>query len=459
MNNHGASKKTNHILAEALEKARAVSVDDVIRSSQLDRATRERLVQASFLTEVMRGWYLLTNPAGAGTSTLWYSNYWHFLRQYLAERFEQTGYCLSAESSLDVHSGQNIISEQIVVMTRRPSNQMVQLLHDTSLMIYSDEKNFPLALDSKSGLNLMPLAEALCRAAPSYFQNNSLNAEICLKLVPSADISRTLLAMQSNTAASRIAGAYKRLGDTVTADQIVKNMAASGQVISPLDPFENSNLFLVDTVKLISPYAGRLEAMWKKMRTVVIENFPEPPASKDPQRSLRIIEQLYREDAYHSLSIEGYQVTEDLIQKIKEGLWDPENDGGDSEKRNALAAKGYLNAFNAVTSSVRTALKNDEPGLVFSNDLQTWYRELFTPSVQAKLMPASGLAGYRNHQVYISRSRHVPPPKGAVLDSMETLNRLLIFEKHPAVRAILGHFILYLSILTWMAMAVSDDLF
>lgn len=436
------SKSPHYALAEALSKAKAASSNDVVRSAALDRQTRERLVNAMFLTEVMRGWYLLTNPDGAGTTTLWYSNYWEFIRQYLAERFGDDGYCLNAESSLDVYSGQNIVSKQLVVMTKKASNQKVALPHDTSLLLYSDEKNFPATINKKSGLNLIPLPEALCRAAPSYFKSSTLNAEICLKSVPSVtEISRVLLSFHSNAAASRMAGAYLRLGDEKASEQIIKDMAAAGHVITAVDPFEDKHLILTGVERLTSPYAGRVEAMWKKLREVVIENFPEPPTKNDPQSSLYIIEQLYREDAYHSLSIEGYQVTEELISRIKEGAWNPEANRSDSAQRNALAAKGYFEAFKSVTASVRKILKGAQPGAVFAEDLQTWYRELFAPSVQAQITKASALAGYRNSQVYISGSRHVPPPKSAVLDAMEALEKLLLAETHPAVRAILGHFI------------------
>ena len=433
---------SNHVLADALSKAKAASVNGVVRSSEIDRATRERLVNAAFLTEVLRGWYLLTTPAGAGTTTLWYENYWEFVAQYLADRFPEDGYCLSAESSLDVYSGQNIISHQLIVLTKKPSNHTVKLPHNTSILLYSDEKNFPQNIGKKGAMNLIPLPEAICRASATYFQNQSLNAEICLKLVPSvADISRVLLAMQSNTAASRIAGAYKRLGDDKKSDQIVQDMAASGHVIHPQDPFGNNSLFLSGLERLTSPYAGRIEAIWKKMRPFVVENFPPPPAPRDAQSSLKIIEHLYKQDAYHSLSIEGYQVTEDLIKKIKENAWSPDTDKSDSEQRDALAAKGYYQAFKSVTASVRKALSGSTPGKVFSEDLQTWYRDLFTPSVQAGFVKASDLAGYRNSQVYIRSSRHVPPPRGAVLDSMDALERLLSTEENAGVRAVLGHFI------------------
>jgi len=44
---------------------------------------------------------------------------------------------------------------------------------------------------------------------------------------------------------------------------------------------------------------------------------------------------------------------------------------------------------------------------VVSNDHSIWYRELFAPSVNAGLIAASDLAGYRNQPVYIRRDKNL----------------------------------------------------
>ena len=437
------SKKLGHqILGETLAKAKLSSNRDVIRSADIDRTTRERLVQAGYLEEVVRGWYLLTNPAGKGTSTLWFSNYWEFAKQYLEDRFGDDGYCLSPESSLNLFSGQGVISNQIVILTKKTSNQVLSLPHDTSILFYTDTKNFPENLFKYEGLNTFPLAEAICRASPNFFIEQSLNAEICLKLIGSAaELSRVLLSQSLVSAAARISGAYQQLGDIKRAQQIIDDMAAAGRQISPVNPFEQNVLCLKGIERLTSPYAGRIEALWHKMRNDVLANFPTEPDHAD-KTLLAIMDKLYREDTYHSLSIEGYQVTQDLIERIKNGQWSPENIQTDSEQKNALAAKGYLNAFKAVGESAKKVVVNkSDPAKVFSDDLQTWYRQLFTPLAQAQLLRTEDLAGYRNNQVYINGSKHVPPPVSAVLDCMETLEKLLKNESSAAVKAVLGHFI------------------
>ena len=48
----------------------------------------------------------------------------------------------------------------------------------------------------------------------------------------------------------------------------------------------------------------------------------------------------YVKDSYHSLFIEGYRVTEGLIEGVRSGQWNPENTD-DADRRNVLAARGY----------------------------------------------------------------------------------------------------------------------
>ena len=46
------------------------------------------------------------------------------------------------------------------------------------------------------------------------------------------------------------------------------------------------------------------------MRETVIKNFPKAPGRpKEKDAYLRIMDEIYQSDAYHSLSIEGYSVT------------------------------------------------------------------------------------------------------------------------------------------------------
>jgi Fic family protein len=182
--------------------------------------------------------------------------------------------------------------------------------------------------------------------------------------------------------------------------------------------------------------------MWQNMRKTVLEEFPEAPGNpEDKDAYLKKIEELYTSDAYHSLSIEGYRVSIELIERVRSGDWNPDDNEEDRNHRNALAARGYWQAFQAVEDSIKKILDGDNASLTTSRDHGTWYRQLFAPSVTAGILRAGDLAGYRNGPVYIRGSMHVPPNKEAVRDLMPVLFDLLEEETEAAVRVVLGHFI------------------
>ena len=113
----------------------------------------------------------------------------------------------------------------------------------------------------------------------------------------------------------------------------------------------------------------------------------------------------------------------------------------DQQQVAAMAAKGYLEAFQLVKKSVRSVLEGKSAAAVAKSEYQDWYRALFSPSVQAGLLEAYRLAGHRNGRVFIRASRHVPPPSDAVADAMAALFERLNEEPIAIVRAVLGHFL------------------
>jgi hypothetical protein len=176
------------------------------------------------------------------------------------------------------------------------------------------------------------------------------------------------------------------------------------------------------------------------MRKPVLESFPQAPGRPRAVRAYlnRVID-AYLTDAYHSLSIEGYRVTPELIERARSGDWNPDANQNDREQRNAMAARGYWQAYQAVLKSIDKVLHGENAGEVADQDHGAWYRELFAPSVAVGLLKPADLAGYRNAQVYIRNSMHVPMNAEAVRDALPVLFDLLREETEPAVRVVLGH--------------------
>ncbi len=86
-------------------------------------------------------------------------------------------------------------------------------------------------------------------------------------------------------------------------------------------------------------------------------------------------------------------------------------------------------------------MRGQNPCKVADEDHGEWYREVFAPSIAVGLLKPSDLAGYRNGQVYIRHSMHVPLNRDAVRDAMPAMFKLLQEEPDPGVRVVLGHFI------------------
>ncbi|WP_374575972.1 Fic family protein [Phenylobacterium sp.] len=434
----------NEKLAAALERLKALQAGGAaaIRSRDLTRATRELLQKHGFLQEVLKGWYIAARPGvGDGDTTAWYTSFWDFCRDYLTERFG-ADWSLTPEQSLVLLAGDTAVPRQLLVRAKGARNHPTQLIHGTSLFEGAHTLPEPGDVTVLNGLRLFRPEAALVAAQPSFFELHPTEARTILSMQRDAsDILARLLKGGHSAIAGRLAGAFRNIGRDREADAILAGMRSADYDVRETDPFKEQ-LARIPYRREPSPYVHRIRLLWATLREGVVGRFPPvPPPVDDIDAYLRRVDDIYITDAYHSLSIEGYQVSPDLIERVRSGTWNPDGDQGDREHRNALAARGYWQAFQAVKTSVRKVLGGDDPGEVADHDHATWYRELFAPSVAVGLLKPENLAGYRNGPVYIRGSRHVPLNADAVRDAMPTLFELLSEEADPAVRVVLGHFI------------------
>ncbi len=434
-------------LGDALERAKQKSRSkhaDVLHTSDLSRQDRELLISGGWLHEVTRGWYLLLRPdVTPGDSTAWYAHFWEFLRIYLEHHYHGD-YCLSAESSLQLHLGETTVPNQVIAIVQKGGGKPKQLPHDTSVYVYADPKNLPPEEDQEKiyGLRCMSLPLALCRVAPRFFLDSPINAEIALSTMEQPlNLVHTAARYGMHQAAGRLIGGYVHIGRETIADSLRSAAKRYRLRFTETNPFSDQPPLSIPMLTP-SPYGARVRALWAIHRNTVLQNFPEPPLKISNKESyLRNMEGVYVHDAYNSLSIEGYQVNPDLVERVRNELWNPKANSNDASERNALAARGYYEAFQAVKQSVSAVLDSSSPGKIVQANLHAWYTALFSPSIDAGLISSRDLAGYRRGPVYIRGSRHVPPPREALLDAMSAFFDCLQTEEHPAVRAILGHYI------------------
>jgi fido (protein-threonine AMPylation protein) len=435
----------NEKLAESLDVLRQLQKGGrrVFQSSEVSRTNRERLVASGFLQEVMKGWLISSSPsARAGDSTPWYASFWEFCARYCNDRFGE-GWHLSPEQSLLLHAENTVIPVQVVVYSPRGTNNKMELLFGTSLYdLKQAEMPPPADVAVRNGLHLFSPAAGLVKVPEAFFARNPIETQVVLASIADAsDVLRYLLSGGRSTKAGQIAGAFRRIGRAPVADEIVGTMKAAGYDVRETDPFTPLQSFGALPVS-IAPIVARMRAMWESMRDAVIEGFPKAPGlPRDKAQYLSFVDNIYKSDAYHSLSIEGYSVTPALIDRVQRGNWDPEHHDDDRKNRDALAARGYWQAFQKVKGTVSEIIAGANPGALTRTAHKEWYRELFQPCVIAGLIPAEGLAGYRNDAVYLRTSRYVPPRWEAVRDAMPALFDLIEHEGEPGVRAVLGHWL------------------
>jgi fido (protein-threonine AMPylation protein) len=434
----------NEKLAASLTALRRLQKNGrrVFQSQKLTRVHRERLLRNGFLQEVIKGWVISSSPgARQGDSTPWYASFWEFCARYCAERFKQNWH-LSPELSLFLHAEKTDIPTEVVIYSSKGANHKVPLLFGTCLYDLK-QPQMPAAADivQRDGLRVFAPAAAIIRVPEIFFATNPIETRIVLASFRDAsELLRRLLDGGRTVVAGRIAGALRHIGRPEFADEIIGTMKAAGYYVRESNPFAERAPAMAASP--MAPIVGRIQVMWESMRGTVLDMFPRPPGlPRDTVGYLKFVDDIYSADAYHSLSIEGYSVSLELIDRAMAGNWDPDRHDDDRQSRDALAARGYWQAFQAVKANVGGIIGGANAGALVRNAHREWYRELFQPCVAAGLLPPGALAGYRNDAVYLRTSRYVPPRWEAVRDAMPALFDLLEREPAPAVRAVLGHWL------------------
>jgi fido (protein-threonine AMPylation protein) len=435
----------NEKLAESLDALETLQQGNrrVFRSDDLSRVHRERLVENGFLQEVMKGWLISSSPdSEAGESTPWHASFWEFCARYCDERFGEQWH-LSPEQSLFLQGERTVIPDQLVVHSPKATNNDTNLLFGTTLYDLKVAEMPPAgALTVRDGLRLFSPAVALVRVPESFFMQYPVETQVVMASLPDAsDVLRFLLNGGHSWKAGYLAKAFRQTGRADLADEILRAMKGAGYDVRESSPFEARHIF-ARLGRPAVPIVGRIEMLWDSMRGKVLAVFPKAPGlPADKEAYLRYVNEIYRTDAYHSLSIEGYSVTPSLVERVRQGGWDPQHDSGDRRNRDALAARGYWQAFQLVKKEVEKVVAGENPAALVRAVHNDWYRELFQPSVTAGLIEAGTLAGYRNIPVFLRGSRYIPPRWEAVRDAMPAFFDLLEKEPEPSVRAVLGHWL------------------
>jgi len=440
------AKTKNQLLAEALAGVSKSVVGNIVYSKNINPNQQKLLNKNGYLKRIIRGWYLFDADfaaQSAGESALWYESIWSFIGQYLYTRFKDN-YWLSSEASLDIHTDNNSMPPQIVVFVKNGTEQIIKLPNDMSLLLTSG-KNMPPELVEHQGVKIYPLESATANSVPTFYKNHPLSMQIALREANLDKLAEALMRSKNKASTGRIIGAYEALGMRAESKKLNSILSSIFDDINVKNPFETAPV-QVGVRKKEAASAYRVRIIWEQSSKVVnalcSDIKPEFDFyTKSLNQTLDAVNELYVLDAYHSLSIEGYAVTPDLIERVSRGDWLPETVEQDKDARNALAARGYFDAFNLVKASLSEAHKKEDLNYLIDVGITQWHTALFSPCVTAGLVSEFDLAGYRRNPIYIRYSRHVPPAYDQLIDCMQALKECIADEKSFAVKAILAHWL------------------
>ena len=412
----------------------------VFRSDEIGLEHLTTLLDAGYVQRVMKGWYHLSKPGvAAGDTTPWAMHYWEFISKYCNRRFGDD-WTLGAEASLVVHAQSQTTQKQIVVVSPGANNNNTQLPHGSSLFDLrgelppTDQRQI-----NPNGIRLLTPVATITRISENTYRTSHREVMSLLGSFRSSDeLALAIVEQQQPIVGGRIIGAMRHLGMNDQAERIERVMRGMRMEMRIVNPFDAPAPYIVPGA---SPIVTRLRSYWADMAPVVKEIMPESPPKRGLDEVLNQVDEKYTEDAWHSLSIEGYRVTEDLIEKIREGRWNPEVNDEDKATKDALAAKGYHDAFQEVREYISNSISGRSEKS-FSEAQSDWHSAMFYPSVTAKLLELKYLVGYRKHPVFIQTAQHVPPQADVLMDAMDAYHGLIDQEESPAVKAVLGHWML-----------------
>jgi Fic family protein len=243
---------------------------------------------------------------------------------------------------------------------------------------------------------------------------------------------------------ARIGHLAQEVGNRRLAEQIARVAAAHqrAQVSRTLTGVNRELVvpaYVVSQPSLREPWLDRYRARLSRAAEVAQQVVAESRLASSPLPRSRVLAQARRaklDDTYHSTTIEGYRVTREQVRTVLEGMSLDSPDRAEMER--LVALKGYSQAFERTLSMIADA---DPGGLRLSEaDVLDLYEELWGPSVDAGMMTAAQLRGWRKEPVYIRGSDYVPPAPGKVTQLMrvwaDTLNEM---EADAVSRATVAH--------------------
>jgi hypothetical protein len=239
--------------------------------------------------------------------------------------------------------------------------------------------------------------------------------------------------------ASRLAALAEQAGNSRLAEQIEAVVRDQGHDLAP--PSKTGRLILPPVYRegrrAASPYVGRFVAQLTTyagdLRRAKVGGTVHSPLTREAV--VAAARTAKRDDIYHSTTIEGYRVTPAEVDAVLSGK--PAAGRTADEVERLLALQGYALAFD---EALRRLPKANGRVDVTEGLILDLYTELWAPSVEAGILRATDLRGWRTRPAFLRGSRYVPPGPDKISALVRALSeQITALELTPVQRAALMH--------------------
>ncbi len=298
------------------------------------------------------------------------------------------------------------LSEQITISTKSKTNTIIKLIGKQQLVLSSDRGFNNKTVIKKNILgDEIPVLKDEFTIINSSLAQYQLYEENIVSYMKQKDFDYNYALSyfknnKSPTLQARFIGALEQTGNQVHRIKL-KEIFDTYDSKAPIEnPFSRD-------YKLAKPgrpaYLTRFSFSLDKAKKA-LSKIKAPKRSRDSFDAADI-DRIAIEDTYHNLTIEGYDITRELIAKIQAEPADEDH----SKLRNLSAAKGFMRALRLIQKLSGTNYS-------FTQDLtEALWRELWSPSLNAGIH----LDIYRNHMVSIRGASYVPPNHEKIYDLLD----------------------------------------
>jgi Fic family protein len=371
----------------------------VHKKSDIDTGIISYLYSQKFIGEINKQ-YIFLKHGDELESTVLKANFWLIVVEFLNIAFPEGWCCTGAYAYKLLLEDFSINLKQISISTQAKSNRIIKLTEDFEIYA-SYDKNFTEKPLIKKALLLKPVfllrpEYLIIHATLSDYKNykNELISFIRDSDRDEEYILNYFKKQRSDVLLARLIGALRALGDFTIRLELEELYKIYKVTVPVKNPFED---YLLPLSLERPAYINRFEI--SLLKAIKYLQAIKKPVKLKKKLTAKDIDGVSIEDTYHSLTIEGYTVTQSLIRFLE--THEPSHKY-EATLKDQLAAKGFMNTLDYIKKL------NDAKFTISETLARKLFEELWKPSLNAKVIDVERDV-YRKHLVSIKGSMYVPP--------------------------------------------------